>query len=334
MRTSLIAFTLVFVSTAASSSAGVRALPATPDVHFVNASVGWVSAAGAVFGTTDRGRSWERRLAPSGVRAIDAVDARFAWALTSSSLFATQDGGRSWTHHRLPFALTAIDFVDANTGWAVSRRGSLFATDDGGASWRGVQAPASIDAICLVGPTRAFAAARGTVFSTTDGGGTWRRGLRAPSPWQRWLPALQCNGGGAWALFRDGVAAGSQGYAAYAAPDGVHWRVVLGQFLSRRVPILAPYPGPFSAVSPSRAFFVGFCPACDRGTSIVARTRDGGLHWQRSRPRLDGFWPAAASFVDRSNGFLATVDQRSARVVVWKTRDAGRSWSRVLRVRR
>jgi photosystem II stability/assembly factor-like uncharacterized protein len=332
-RTSLVALTVLFVSTTASSSAGVGALPTKADIHFVNTSVGWVSAGGAVFGTTSGGRSWERQLAPSGVRALDAVDARHAWALTPSSLLATQDGGRSWTRHQSPVALTAIDFVDANTGWAVGRRGSLFATDDGGASWRGVQSPASIDAICLAGPTRAFAARRGTLFSTTDGGGTWRRVLRAPSAGQLWWPALECNGGGAWALFRGGVAAGSQGYAAYAAPDGAHWRLVLGQFVSGRVPILAPYPGPFSAVSPSRAFFVGFCPACDRGTSIVARTPDGGLHWRRSKPRLDGFWPEAASFVDRRNGFLATVDQRSARVVVWKTRDAGRSWSRVLRVR-
>jgi photosystem II stability/assembly factor-like uncharacterized protein len=334
MRSSLVALTVLFMSTAASSSAGVRALPPNADIHFVNASVGWVSAGGAVFGTTSGGRSWERQLVPSGVRALDAVDARHAWALTPSSLLATQDGGRSWTRHRLPVAVTVIDFVDANTGWAVGRRGSLFATDDGGASWRGVRAPASIDAICLAAPTRAFAARRGSVFSTTDGGGTWRRVLRAPSAGQHWWPALQCNGGGAWALFRDGVAAGSQGYAAYAAPDGVHWRLVLGQFLSRRVPRLDAYPGPFSAVSPSRAFFVGFCPACDRGMSIVARTRDGGLHWRRSKRGLDGFWPSAASFVDRRSGFLATQDQRSSRAVVWKTRDAGRSWSRVLGFRR
>jgi photosystem II stability/assembly factor-like uncharacterized protein len=333
MRTSVVALTLLVVSTTASS-AGVRALPSKPDIHFVNPSVGWVSTGGVVFGTRDGGRIWRRELSARGLLGVDAVDTEHAWALTTSVLFATSDGGRSWTRRPLPAAGPAIDFVDANTGWAVSRRGIVFATNDGGASWRGVRAPKSIDAICLVSPTRAFAAAKGTVFSTTDGGGTWTRVLQAASAGQRWWPALQCTGSGVWALFIGGVAAGSQGYAAYSAPDGEHWRLVLGQFLSRHVPRLSSYAGPFSAVSPSRAFFVGFCPACERGTSIVARTRDGGLHWRRSRPRLDGFWPAAASFVDRSNGFLATVDQRSARVVVWKTRDAGRSWSRVLRVRR
>jgi photosystem II stability/assembly factor-like uncharacterized protein len=333
MRTSLVALALLVVSVAASSSARVRALPAKPDIQFVNASVGWVSAGGKVFATLNGGRSWRRELSAPGLIGVDAVDTEHAWALTTSALFATSDGGRSWTRHGLPAAATWIDFADPNTGWAVNRRGSLFATGDGGASWREVQAPKSIDAICLSGPTRAFAAAKGTVFSTTDGGGTWARSLRARSPGGPWWPALQCSGSGVWALFVDGVAAGSQGYAAYSAPDGMHWRLVLGQFLSRRVPRLSSYAGPFSVISPSRAFFVGFCPACNRGTSIVARTRDGGRHWRRSRPELDGFWPEAASFVDRRNGFLATLDQRKGRVVVWRTRDAGRSWSRVLRVR-
>jgi photosystem II stability/assembly factor-like uncharacterized protein len=332
MRTSLVVLTLLIVLTA-PSSAGVRALTPKPDIHFVDPSVGWVSSGSAVFGTRDGGRSWRRELSARGVLAVDAVDTEHAWALTTSILFATSDGGRSWTRHPLPAAGPAIDFVDANTGWAVSRRGNLFATDDGGASWRDVRAPKSIDAICLAGPTRAFAAAKGTVFSTTDGGGTWTRVLQAVSAGQRWWPALQCSGSGVWALFRGGVAAGSQGYAAYAAPDGVHGRLVLGQFLSRRVPRLDAYPGPFSAVSPFRAFFVGFCPACDRGMSIVARTGDGGLHWRRSKRRLDGSWPAAISFVDSLRGFLATQNQRSGRVVVWRTRDAGRSWSRILRVR-
>jgi len=332
MRTSLVALTLVVLSTA-SSSASVHALPPKADIQFVDASVGWVSSGSAVFGTRDGGRSWRRELSTRGVLAFDAVDTEHAWALTTSTLFATSDGGRSWTRHPLPAAGPAIDFVDASTGWAVSRRSHLFATDDGGASWRDVRAPKSIGAICLAGPTRAFAAAKGTVFFTSDGGGTWRRVFQAPSAGQRWWPALECRGSGVWALLRGGVAAGSQGYAAYAAPDGAHWRLVLGQFLSRRVPRLDAYPGPFSAISSMQAFFVGFCPACDRGMSVVARTRDGGLHWRRSKRGLDGYWPAAASFVDSRNGFLATQSQRSGRVVVWRTRDAGRSWSRVLRVR-
>lgn len=332
MRTSLVALTLLVASTTTASSAGVRALQSKAGVHFVNSSVGWVSSGSAVDGTRDGGRSWRNELSARGLLGVDAVDAEHAWAFTTNFLFVTSDGGRSWTRHRLPAATLAIDFVDANTGWAVSRRGNVFATDDGGMSWRGVRAPKSIDAICLASPTRAFAAVKGTVFSTSDGGGTWTRVLQAVSAGQRWWPALQCTGSGPWALFIGGLAAGSQGYAAYAAPDGAHWRLVLGQFLSRRVPRLSSYAGPFSAVSSSRAFFVGYCPACGRGASTVARTRDGGLHWRRSRAGLDGTWPEAVSFVGHGTGFLVTLDQRSAHFVVWKTRDAGRSW-RVLRGR-
>jgi len=274
MRTPLLALTVLFVSTAASSSAGVCAFPAKADVHFVNRSVGWVAAGPTVFGTRNGGRSWQSELSVSGLLAVDAVDTEHAWALTTSSLFATSDGGHSWTSHVLPLNVTAVDFVDATTGWAVGRRGGILATEDRGASWRGLKAPASIDTVCLNGSTRAFAASGGTVFGTADGGATWRRVLRAPSAGQHWLPRLQCHGGGVWVLFQGGVAAGSQGYAVYAAPDGSHWRLVLGQFLPRRVPRLASYSGPYSVVAPSSAFFVGYCPACGRGTTIVARTRD------------------------------------------------------------
>jgi photosystem II stability/assembly factor-like uncharacterized protein len=332
VRSVLVALTVLFATTAASSSAGVRFDSTKADVQFVSPSVGWVLAGPAVFGTSDGGRSWRRELSASGLLAVDAVDTEHAWAFTARSLFATGDGGHSWTRHALPAGMAAIDFVDAKTAWAVSRRGGLFATDDGGATWRDVRAPKPIDAICLAGPTRAFAAAKGTVFSTTDGGGTWTRVLQAVSAGQRWWPTLQCSGGGVWALFIGGVAAGSQGYAVYSTPDGARWRLVLGQFLSRRVPRLSSYAGPFSAVSSTRAFFVGFCPACGSGVSTVARTRDGGLHWRRSRVVLSGTWPEAVSFVSPGTGFLVARDQRSAHFVVWRTRDGGRSW-RILRGR-
>jgi len=137
-------------------------------------------------------------------------------------------------------------------------------------------------------------------------------------------------------MITGGFAAGSQGYAVYSTPDGTHWRLVLGQFLKQRVPRLAAYAGPFSVLTASTGFFVGFCPACGYGTSLVARTHDGGRHWQRStrRRRLDGYWPWALSFTDRRTGFLLTGESRGGRGglggVVWKTADGGRSWHRVL----
>src|SRR5262245_49669850 len=193
MRTSVVGLTVLFVSTAAASPAGVSALPARADVHFVNPSVGWVVAGPAVFGTRDGGKSWRRELSARGLLEVDAVDTEHAWALTASSLLSTSDGGRSWTGHPLPLKVRAVDFVDVNTGWAVGRRGGIMATDDGGGSWRGLQAPASIDAVCLASSTRAFAARGGKIFATSDGGATWRRVLRAPSAGQHWLPRLQCH---------------------------------------------------------------------------------------------------------------------------------------------
>ena len=48
----------------------------------------------------------------------------------------------------------------------------------------------------------------------------------------RAAPSLRCSGAGAWLMIAGGFAAGSQGYAVYSTPDGIHWRLVLGQFLN------------------------------------------------------------------------------------------------------
>jgi photosystem II stability/assembly factor-like uncharacterized protein len=287
--------------------------------------------------TRDGGRSWTRQVSGQRVKTLEAIDVRHAWALTADSLLATSNGGRSWTSHRLPQGLAAVDFIDAHVGWALALEGELLATRDGGATWRSLNEPVHLDSMCVSSATRGLAARGRIVYATHDTGRTWKVAHRA-----RFLgtsasqaPLLQCRGSAAWLLLRGGFAAGSQGYAAYSTRDGIHWRLVLGQFLQRRVPRLDAYAGPFSVVNASTAFFVGFCPACGAGKSLVARTHDGGLHWRRSRRQLAGYWPLALSFAGRRTGFLLTGEARAGPGgpggVVWKTADGGRTWHRVLR---
>jgi photosystem II stability/assembly factor-like uncharacterized protein len=271
------------------------------------------------------------------VKALEATDARHAWALLADALLATTNGGRSWTSHRLPQGLAAVDFVDAHVGWALTLEGQLLATSDGGATWRSLDEPTLLDSVCLSSATRGLAARDRIVYATRDAGRTWNVVHRAGhlGTAGSMAPTLQCRGASAWLLLRGGFAAGSQGYAAYSTRDGIHWRLVLGQFLQRRAPRLDAYAGPFSGVNASTAFFVGFCPACGSGKSLVARTHDGGRHWRRSRRRLSGYWPLALSFGDRRTGFLLTSEKSGGPGapggVVWKTTDRGRTWHRVLR---
>ena len=212
---------------------------------------------------------------------------------------------------------------------------------EGGSLQPGTEAPAGDRSTSprswtrCVCPARPGASPRALASSTRpmtpDGPGTWfTEHASGPLPGHV-APTLRCRGAAAWLLLAGGFAAGSQGYAAYSTRDGIHWRLVLGQFLQRRVPRLDAYAGPFSVVNASTAFFVGSCPACGYGTSLVARTYDGGLHWRRSRRRLAGYFPTAVSFADRRTGFLLTRDRGGPGGVVWKTEDAGRTWQRVLR---
>ena len=333
----LLALLLGLIGLAQSKS--VRAYPGHwhPDIRFVDRSVGWASGRGGIMATRDGGRSWHRQASGQFVRALEAVDARHAWALTLESVLATSDGGRTWASHHPPQRLAALDFVDSHVGWALTLEGKLLATADGGATWRSVHEPVLLDSMCLSSTTRGLGARGRIVYATRNAGRTWNvvHRARLSSFANRAAPSLRCSGAGAWLTIAGGFAAGSQAYAVYSTRDGIDWRLVLGQFLKRRVPRLDAYAGPFSVVTASTAFFVGFCPACGYGKSLVARTHDAGRHWRRSRRRLAGYWPLGISFVGSRTGFLLTGEARGGPGgvggVVWKTADGGRTWRRVLR---
>ena len=68
---------------------------------------------------------------------------------------------------------------------------------------------------------------------------------------------------------------------------------------------LDSYPGPFAAVSASKAVFLGECPACDPQRVTVLRTHDGGTHWERSV--VNGFAPTGLAFADAAHGWMTAV---------------------------
>ena len=175
--------------------------------------------------------------------------------------------------------------------------GTLVATTDGGASWTVVKQDIA-DSVCLAGGDL-VAGAGSTVLRSTDGGATWSTLLDAGGTTATWFTAtVQCPDlQSIWVLFQGGSAAGSQGYAAYTSADaGVGWQpVVVAPMLVGSDPRFADvtpldsYPGPFAAVSASKAVFLGECPACDPQRVTVLRTHDGGTRWERSV--VNGFAP-------------------------------------------
>jgi photosystem II stability/assembly factor-like uncharacterized protein len=125
-------------------------------VYFVNDSRGWaVGSRGALLATTNGGRTWAIRRAPTEdtLRDVYFANEQEGWLVCDRSIYLlrtkeesrsyllrTMDGGVSWTRVGVTGAdadvlLTRVAFIDSARGWAFGEMGALYATTDGGASW-------------------------------------------------------------------------------------------------------------------------------------------------------------------------------------------------------
>jgi photosystem II stability/assembly factor-like uncharacterized protein len=305
---------------------GVKALSATE---------AWaVGNFGAVYHTTDAGRTWEPR--DSGTKtplfAVDFADAKHGWAVGKSAvILATADGGRSWRRQSSPIPndkhLFAVQAIDARTAWAVGDWGAITVTRDGGQTWED-RSLGTISVREESTPTRrtttlsddvilydiAFpdadhgfiAGEFGTVLATSDGGRTWARqtvgtektlfGLGFASPERGW-------------------AVGIDGLILRTRDGGRQWEVQRGEAEHEALEELGfletvKNPGLYDVdVRGQRGVVVG-----DIG--VVLTTADGGETWERHElPEAERLvWTrsvslvAATGFVVGANGFAARID--------------------------
>ncbi len=110
--------------------------PSSPSVRFnavafVGASRGWAAGSGgAVYTTSDGGRTWERQ--STGVEAdlydVKFLDEREGWAAgAAGTLIHTTDGGRTWAAEESGTrqTLERLFFAGARRGWAVGFGGTI-----------------------------------------------------------------------------------------------------------------------------------------------------------------------------------------------------------------
>ncbi len=94
-------------------------------------------------------------------------------------------------------------------------------------------------------------------------------------------------------LFHGGVASSQEAYLGVRSGNaGRTWKRLLAEaYFGIKAPFtIDSYSGPWTIVGEKSAYFVGWCPACGRGTVSLTVTRDGGGHFRRySIPRLTGF---------------------------------------------
>ena len=323
-------------------------------IQFVSPEQGWVVGQHKILATSDGGEHWTVQDSGSlDLTSVDFISAAVGWAVGTRSLLATTDGGAHWTALADP-CLRSVHFVSLEDGFATAGgRGPFYfgagpaqgrlevlATTDGGRSWHALRVPAEPQTVCFDNAEQGWLGAAGRLYRSANGGRTWTlatAGVRPREGGTAWM-TVQCAGdGAAWALdIGPGAASNQEPHVGYfASPEGVAPVFAEQYFPHPGVSVTADspgsYPGPMSAVSPTSAAFIDFCPACEpgasvpwdlvTGTTVIREGNVGGLTQPESASFLSAQLGWVTGIVVRYHGTTSRWYQR-----IVTTSDGGRSW--------
>jgi photosystem II stability/assembly factor-like uncharacterized protein len=347
---------------------GTGTVPPLAAVQFVSAQQGWVAGSGRILATSDGGQTWTKQYSgPANLYQVDFISAARGWAVGPNAVLTTTDGGKVWTSLPEPCTpIRSVHFVAPDLGYAVAGgsgvrldggvpattgAGTLLMTTDGGRNWQPVPgAPAAAQTVCFSSPSDGFLGTPGRVWRSIDGGRQWtisfaeprRSSTAAASGEPGDTTVIECAGDtAAWALFLGtGAAMSHSPYLGYATQDARGWHVLFEEEYteSAALPgVHAPqgpgtYPGPFSAISPDSAAFVGWIPPEGLGAAPLEMVTGGGTG-RSMRGDIDGVTQAyGVAFVSATEGWVIGTDQTSpgkqGDYVIEATSDAGRTWTR------
>jgi photosystem II stability/assembly factor-like uncharacterized protein len=271
-------------------------------------------------GAGNTGWCWQRPL-PQGnaLNAYFFLDDNRGWAVGElGTVLTTNDGGATWTRQsadtQLP--LSDVTFVNAQVGWIIAANGQVLKTTDGGSSWslgstgivNGIARLAASDA-----STAWVAGTYGEMAATVDGGQTWNR-VNPGSAFYQYSVIVGPTT--VWTLDGDHVLRTLDGlqWTAFTlpAPESGLYRYVYGlrAIDAQHAWISANESGSVNNVYTSR--------------TLLYRTRDGGLTWDR----FDGTgiqYASVVRFFDADNGYAWSYYGGA----VLRTTDGGASWQPV-----
>ena len=300
--------------------------------------------------STDGGATWEQKAVagvPGGdfgsIRCSDADNCLLAMR-QGNRIVKTTDGGDTFTAAAPPAeSAFAVELASATRGLAVGNFGSAVISDDGGDTWRVVGGRLTDDFTVLEAATDRIAYAgglAGALARTTDAGQTWAnvspptslgiRAVAAPTASRLYVLAddgsvqRSDNGGVSYRLLNTGTPVGAR---CLVATDANHVVVVGASGIRRSI----DGGETFSAVSDRDLRGAGLLMADTAGSGIVAAGRlrllfspNGGLTWRPlRRPTKSRIHDI--SFVSTQTGYLVDVSFR-----LWKTMNAGRTWTELV----
>jgi photosystem II stability/assembly factor-like uncharacterized protein len=307
-------------------------------VDFTDAAHGWALGQGTLMRTADGGATWttlpEPRLSGHcvAVSAVHFVSPALGYAIAAGNRAGAGSAGGA----------------GGGTAGAANAGGQLLRTTDGGVTWAAVPgAPASAQAVCFGGPRDGYVGSPGRIWRTTDGGTTWSPAFTEPaassghSTGQQAAgdtPEIECAGqSAAWVMFLGaGAAMLHAPYLAYATSDGRTWHGVFEETMLEsavRPGLHMPdgpgsEPGPFSAISPDAAAFVGYTPPANGyGAAPLTMATDGGATLNRAGDVTGVNQPLAAAFLTTTQGWVVGENLKARTFAIVATADAGRSWT-------
>jgi photosystem II stability/assembly factor-like uncharacterized protein len=312
-------------------------------VDFTDAAHGWAVGPGTLMSTGDGGATWTTRPEPvlngqcAAVSAVHFVSPSLGYAIAASADRTSAGAGAG--------SVGGAAAGAANAG-AANAGGQLLRTTDGGVTWAPVSgAPANAQAVCFGGRHDGYVGSPGRIWRTTDGGTTWSPAFTEPASSGQSAgqqagdtPQIECAGPhAAWVLFLGaGAAMLHAPYLAYATRDGHTWRGVMEETMLEsavRPGLHMPdgpgsEPGPFSAISPDAAAFVGYTPPANGwGAAPLTMATDGGATLNRAGDVTGVNQPLAAAFLTTTRGWVVGENLKAHTFAIVATADAGRTWT-------
>jgi photosystem II stability/assembly factor-like uncharacterized protein len=199
------------------------------DAAFVSQTQGWaVGAFGAVYMTTDGGKTWTVQPTPTTqhLYGVSFSDAKNGWAVgRSGEIIHTADGGATWAEQKSPLAkhILKVAFTSPTEGWAVGDWGLLIHTSDGGATWdnRSLEEDKILYAVDFADPENGWIVGEfATILRTTDGGRTWNKQEVATQ--KTFFGVSAASAQSAWIVGIDGLIARTK-------DSGATWQLQRGQ---------------------------------------------------------------------------------------------------------